>query len=625
MKKFMRLLMAFAIIPLFLTSCSGNTPAPDIPKPERVETYSLAFMVDGVRYKTARVKVGNILDGDIPNPSKEGYSFLGWYLNDEKVDLKTFIPKGNTKLDAKFEKIELDNKLNVNDKKQDGKDYYLVIGWWECTKINDDGTPKLTSYLTEDLVSLFYSNVIEYVKKAGATDAEINNISFRNYSSVDVASMGTAINQDNDVDIVIGVGNNINSTAQVALYEESNDSKFQATMGTTPTSRYVALTKNAKDIAVNVFDWLKTDLGKSSFNNKLNPSDITVVPKRTNEINLTVNIHASTVVSILIDDLEDTLSFENITVPEGKEFKGFAKEENGEVVLNKALTDVLTYNDLKSLLNVGENTLDLYPIFKDIVVVAEDLVVYIQVNGTNLYIEEAELLAERFSFFNQDLDIRFEFVDGNAQTFTDSITAGGDADIVIGGNNPLSNYSAHQDAPLANVGLKHFLSTNRKVVVLSNTKHFEAAKKLYDFVVSEASNYNLHITFWENNHTWITESEVTSIENGINSFLKTKFHLDDADTLLDKFNLDVTFYEAAGTKVAALTTETKALRDGLGTNMIIACGNNVDDQDKMGDVVIAKKDLTSTFVSATGRKIALTSDSFLAKIIYDDYFAEVIA
>ena len=59
--------------------------------------------------------------------------------------------------------------------------------------------------------------------------------------------------------------------------------------------------------------------------------------------------------------------------------------------------------------------------------------------------------------------------------------------------------------------------------------------------------------------------------------------------------------------------------------MIIACGNNVDDQDKMGDLVIAKKDLTSSFVSATGRKIALTSDSFLAKIIYDDYFTEIVA
>ena len=366
------------------------------------------------------------------------------------------------------------------------KTYYLVIGWWETTDTNEDGSQKHTSYLDETEVRRFYANVILYLQAKGATQDEIDAISVRNYSTVGVEEMGTNVNTDGDVDIMIGVGNNINSKAGVSLYE-GNDGKFSTEMGTTPTSRYVALLANTRNIGINVFDWLKTETGKQAFKRALDASEITVVPERSTEINLTVTVHGDTdVVTVLTDDTT-AITLPEITIGEDKIFKGWAKSEDGEVVLSKA-TDI-TYNDVKSLVNVGDTELELYPILEAKPTVNPGFSVYIQVQGNNLTEDEAKLLKTRFlATLSAEEAARVIFhieVVSNAAGFTEIIDDAEDIDVVIGGNKPLKDYPANASGELANAGTGHFADTSRKIIIHAKANDLDLAAKLYAFVTSD--------------------------------------------------------------------------------------------------------------------------------------------
>ena len=214
MKKKLLCLLGLAALTLGLGAC-GNKNVPDSDEGNTPVTpvktkYTVAFEVDGQRVKTLKIEDGARITETIANPVKDGYVFVGWYEGTTLIDLSTYVVTKNVTFTAKFE-VDQAPQLSVEDVKEAGKTYYLVMGWWECTDNNADGTPKLTSNLTPATVRVFYKNLISYLKIMGATDENIANIQFRNYSSTTVALMGQAVNADADVDIMIGVGNNINS------------------------------------------------------------------------------------------------------------------------------------------------------------------------------------------------------------------------------------------------------------------------------------------------------------------------------------------------------------------------------------------------------------------------------
>ena len=217
--------------------------------------------------------------------------------------------------------------------------------------------------------------------------------------------MGALINADKDVDLMIGVGNNINSKAAVALYDGNNNAyKFETPMGPTQTKRYVACTSYASELGAATFSWLKnTNAGAKSLLSALTEQEI----RDSFKIDLTVTVHGDTVITTTLDDAEDVIEMPVITIPEGKLFKGFATSEDGEVVLDVAKDATLKYADVKGLVAEGANTLDLYPVFADKPVVLDDLVAYVQVNGTNLTEAEAKLLQARFQAANPDKNIKF--------------------------------------------------------------------------------------------------------------------------------------------------------------------------------------------------------------------------
>ena len=597
---------------------------------ETITYYNIAFNVNGQRYATARVKDGEKITQTITNPvAPDGFRFVGWFEGNTQVDLATYVVTHNATFEAQFEEIHDEDVLPVDDVKEAGHTYYLAFGWWETTATEDDGvTPKHTSFLTPTDVRVIYKNIRSYLTLTGTTEAELENIQFRDYSTATVAEMGEKINADDDVDIVFGVGNNINSTAGVALYNSSNDYKFQSPMGSTSTARYVAATSKATEKGVELYTWLKTtDAGKKALLEELTEDEITASLQPV-ALNITVTVHGDTDAVTNITAVTDTLTLPTITVPTGQHFVGYALTADGEVVLQKELNAEISYEDIKDLLAEGATTLDLYPIFEDNPVVAEDLVVYIQVQGNYLKDFEVGLLEARFNETLTTEKVKFNILEGNADYFKEHL--GADADVLIGGNNPLNTYTAHEQGALANTGTKHFASTNRKVLIKDtvNADHLTLAKKLYDFVVADAIEFEVHAAFWPKaDHSWVTADEITAITAGLTTNLNTFLGIGENETLLDKYNVKITTVEistntdAGKDKVADLGEATRALREGKGTDLIIGCGNNVDSASGAGMTIVEKKDIPASIVAA-GRKVALVHDNVLVRNIYDVLFAE---
>lgn len=260
MKKIVKLSLAVLASSMLLVGCqNGDGPTQSETTSEAPDTYYLvSFFVGNVRYKTARVKAGEKVDVTIDEPKQDGYTFVGWTTSDGKIfDLTNTAITGNTDLYAKFEKNQVsvpettdpyldEFELNVDDTKDASKNYYLVIGWWSNDK----------SGITDEIAKHFYANVNRFLRIKGAQNSDLANVSFRKFSQAKVADMGAAMNEQGDLDIVIGVGNNINSSAGVSIQEKEGGFTYGEVTG-----RYAArLTDN--EVAVALYNFLITDNGK---------------------------------------------------------------------------------------------------------------------------------------------------------------------------------------------------------------------------------------------------------------------------------------------------------------------------------------------------------------------------
>ena len=631
MKKFISFLLIFVTL-FIIAGCGGKTPEqPEEPQDPIVEKYTVQFYVEDELFKTLKIEDGKTIGSDkVDKPMLEGFEFKAWKDSDGNViDLDSYAVKGALKLYAYFEEVVTDDTLVVNAKKEEGVDYYLVVGWWETTAVNDDGTPKITSSLTVDTVRVFYSNLVKYLKKYGANEEQLKLVQFRDYSSATVAEMGAAINADADVDLVIGVGNNINSTAGVSLFE-GNDGKTTAKMGSQGLSRYVALPEHEvmNSLAISIFDWIKTEVGQTAFTSQLDDAQITVVPERTNNIDVTVTIYGDNgeTKESKLATKADPIALPTITVAEGHKFLGYATAADAtvaEIVIAHGVA--LTYAEIEELLK-GANSIALYPVIIEEVVNTEfDLVVYIHVTSTSKISEaEASLVKMRFEeSLSEAKNIEYVWVtEGKAADFYDRINAdiaeGKTIDVVIGGNATTKLLSAIDDSYVnVSCGAGHFADGSRKIIVLSTaaTAHLDLAKAFYDFMVAEAPELKLHIAYWARPN-WITAEEITNVTAGIKGYINTLFAQEDAFTT---YKLAVEFYNTTTEKVADLSAETKAFNDGKGVGLIIGTGGNAVNEGNMGTDIIEQKDCPTSLVAA-GRKVSICKDSYIYRALYDNYF-----
>ena len=153
MKKIFKYLIMLFVFTFSLVACGGNNTSTNnsVNTPSSSETvktkYTVQFYVEDELFKTLKVEDGSTIGSDkVGTPTKEGFSFVAW--EDESktvIDLDTYVVTSALKLYATFEEIITDDTLIVNGTKEEGKEQYLVVGWWEPTALNEDGTPKVTS------------------------------------------------------------------------------------------------------------------------------------------------------------------------------------------------------------------------------------------------------------------------------------------------------------------------------------------------------------------------------------------------------------------------------------------------------------------------------------------------
>ena len=648
MKRILKFMMLPLALMVSLVGCGDKPTAEPTDQPtepssvQPVEKHTVQFYVEDTLYKTLKVENDTVIGAaNVANPIKEGFSFTSWVDEaNNSIDLDTYKVTEALKLYATFEEVITDDTLVVNGVKEEGVDYYLVVGWWETTSLNEDGSPKITSSLTTETVRLFYSNLLLYLEAYGATDEQIKGVQFRDYSTEVVAEMGEKINADGDVDLVIGVGNNINSSAGVSLFE-GNDGKTTANMGSEGKSRYVALPSHEEmnTLAISIFDWIKTDVGQTAFTKVLEEKDITVVPARTNNVDLTTTIHglSGDPVVTTLTTKDDVIQVPEITVEDGYKFLGYALTSDAtEADIAIGAGQTLTYKQVEELLN-GATTLTLYTvIIQEIVDENYDLVVYIHAtSSSNISVSEVELYKARFeATLTEKKNINYVVVtEGAADDFAAvvnaDIAAGKAVDVVIGGNKSFANLVALDEThAITNCDPSHFNSSNRKVIVSNScaSAHEELAKQLYAFSTTEAPEYAVSVAYWANlgkSTPWVSEAEIDAINAGIQAHINALFEVVVEEGKEDAFaiyNLSYSYYVCESSAVADLSAETKALNDGNGVGLIVGTGGNAINEANMGTAIIEQKDCPTTIV-ANNRKVAICNDSYIYAELYQTYFA----
>ena len=238
-----------------LSACLPANPPSSVPSNEQsssivVNSYLVSFYVDGVLYRTAQVKEGETVTNIIDNPTKEGYDFSGWKLEDNtEFNLETTLVTSNLTVNATFTKKVVvepgkdEITLNVEDTKDPTKEYSIVIGWYGKTA---------TSGLNVDVMKVFANNLVKYLKAKGVSDEDIKKVSIRRYGDKNtaVAPMGELINADGDCDLLLGVGKNITSTGLVEVVEKQEG----IVMG--GISRYIARVTDTKQIVKDLYDFI---------------------------------------------------------------------------------------------------------------------------------------------------------------------------------------------------------------------------------------------------------------------------------------------------------------------------------------------------------------------------------
>lgn len=182
--------------------------------------------------------------------NKTGYTVNGWKLS---ADSETLYDKTQGFTYAELDALDTDGTVN----------FYA-----DLTEVSEDKNALVVAYLP----SYFTEQTLENMKTAYSKYCETNNIViedlvFRAYNQKAVADYTTAIATDGDVDIILGVGNNINTAAQSAVKDYVIS---KAVINLNNTSRYYAtlsLGGNTDNLETFV-----TFLGTDEANKALNPA-----------------------------------------------------------------------------------------------------------------------------------------------------------------------------------------------------------------------------------------------------------------------------------------------------------------------------------------------------------------
>ena len=203
----------------------------------------------------------------LPNaPEKAGFKFFRWYAGDvdsldkqnADKDPRAYKEGGLIRLDN-VRPYVINNKLTVNGvylTPEEIPHAYIVVGWYDKTS---------TSGLDQSDVDRWAPHAEEFVKNwcldQGQSEEDAvkhsKDIDIRAYSNNgNVAALGAGVNKDGDVDILLGVGNNVDSSSgsNIAIEEKQGDIPMNG------KTRYIARLTDKPEVNA-LYNWLKTSEG----------------------------------------------------------------------------------------------------------------------------------------------------------------------------------------------------------------------------------------------------------------------------------------------------------------------------------------------------------------------------
>lgn len=123
---------------------------------------------------------------------------------------------------------------------------YLVVGWYDRSR---------TSKVDQTTIDAWTPALNAFLEGYGAAAEDIQDVAINPYGGGGaVADLGEAVKKDGTVDILLGVGNNVDSAsgAGIPIVE-----KYQITLEGGEAWRYIALLSNRPQARA-VYEWLKT-------------------------------------------------------------------------------------------------------------------------------------------------------------------------------------------------------------------------------------------------------------------------------------------------------------------------------------------------------------------------------
>lgn len=122
--------------------------------------------------------------------------------------------------------------------------HYVKLGWYN---------KPATSGLNADIIAKLEANLVTYLTSNGATEEDLADFVVKGYEG-NVGTIGSAINEDDDVDVVIGAAANLATTGNVKYVERTPATHNYGTV----EKRYVYLLKD-KPAARLVYDYCNSE------------------------------------------------------------------------------------------------------------------------------------------------------------------------------------------------------------------------------------------------------------------------------------------------------------------------------------------------------------------------------
>lgn len=527
------------------------------------ETIEIAlYNADGTAFKTVEVaETGKAIAG----PVVKGYKFVGWATEQggEVVYDKTYAISYYDILD--LESVGTTKLYAVMEARQENEG--LIVAVWG-RYIDETNSAAIKQEFESYIQGLSKSYTVEFRVYIGDEFKQ-------------VADFCAGVNNDGDIDVIIGAGNTVNASNGIDYIARAD----MITAGF--TDRKAALLTDTER-AEEFFGWI-TGRGTASAT-----------------INFVVN--GNTTIGTVSELLGTSVSAPSVDAPTGFEFIGWATEENATAA--QVTVSSLNYAAVQEYLTSGAVTF--YPVFEEVISEpAADTTLKVSVwtkGGSWVTADELNAIKSGFETYliAEGIDLTtitityVEAVGTKVADLVNEVNTAGDFDFVIGCGKSSGDLVYKEKEEIG----AHVFAAGRYIARLTDNT---LAVQLYEYITSipapAAQDTTLKVSVWTKGGSWVKEDELASIKSGFESYL--------TGLGIDVTTLTLTYVETATSGVAALGQEVNTAGD---FDIIIGCGTNVT---TTGGVTTLQRGAIATEYVAAGRQVARLTANTLAVQLYD--------